>query len=207
MNQSVWRASLLALGLTMASFGQAGNAPTKVGIIYIQNAIFQTKDGQKAAAELEAKFGPRRKEFDKRQQELTQLETQYRQGANTMSDEARQKLMRDIDQKRKLLQRDMDDAQGELDQEQGRVLQELGQRMMAVLGKYASDRGFAVVLDVSNPQTPVLWASNTIDITQEVVELYDKGAAGQAPSGATATPPPTAAPKPVAPKPAAPPKK
>ncbi len=206
MTNSFWRAPLLALGITVLGFAQAGTAPTKVGIINIQNAILQTKDGQKAAQEIDQKFGPRRKEFDKRQQDMQQLETQYRNGANTMAEDARQKMMRDIDTKRKQLQRDMDDAQAELEQEQGRLLQDLGQRMMTVIDKYATDRGFALILDVSNPQTPVLYASNTIDITRDVVELYDKGAALQAPaSGAGAAPaggaarPPAAAPKPAAP--------
>ncbi|HWR53774.1 MAG TPA: OmpH family outer membrane protein [Bryobacteraceae bacterium] len=204
MTKSFWRAPLLALGITVLGFAQAGTPPTKVGIINIQNAILQTKDGQQAAQEIDKKFGPRRKEFEKRQQEMQQLETQYRNGANTMAEDARQKLMRDLDTKRKQLQRDMDDAQADLEQEQGRLLQGLGQRMMTVIDKYASERGFALILDVSNPQTPVLYASNTIDITRDVVALYDKGAALQPASGAAGAP---AAPPAAAPKPAAPPKK
>ncbi len=195
----------MALGLSVLAFGQASAPPTKVGIINIQGAIMQTKDGQKAAAELEAKAGPKRKDMERRQGELQAMETQYRTGANTMSDEAKQKLMRDIDARRKQLQRDVDDANAEMEQEQGKVLQELGQKIMAVIDRYASDRGFAVILDVSSPQTPVLYASNSIDITRDIVELYDKtqtgGAAAPAaaPGGAAARPA-TPAPKPAQPK-------
>lgn len=209
MTKSFWRAPLLALGVSVLGFAQAGSAPTRVGIINIQNAIVQTKDGQKAVAAIEQKFGPRRQEFDKRQQDMQQLETQYRNGANTMAEEARTKLMRDIDTKRKQLQRDMDDAQAELEQEQGRLLQELGQRMMTVIDKFATDRGFALILDVSNPQTPVLYASNTIDITRDIVDLYDKGAALQPPPAGAGNAAPGVVTRPPAatPKPAAPPKK
>jgi outer membrane protein len=208
----VWRAPLLALGFAALAFGQAGNAPTRVATLNIRDAIIQTKDGQKAAQEISQKFDPRRKDFDKRQQDLQQLEDQYRKGANTMAEEARTQLMRDIDMKRKQLTRDMDDAQAELEQEQTRLYQELGQRMMAVIDKYATDRGYALILDISSPQTPVLYASNTIDITRDIIALYDQGAAMQAPAGA-GTAPQTGAPKPAAPpaaatpKPAAPPKK
>ncbi len=195
---------MLALGISAMGFAQAPNAPTKVGIIHIQNAIVQTKDGQAAVQQIEQKFGPRRKDFDARQQEISQLESRYRSGANTMSEEARTTQMREIDTKRKQLQRDMDDAQAELEQEQGRILQELGQRMMTVIDKYATDHGFALILDVSNPQTPVLYASNTIDITADIIGLYDKGAAVQP---ASSTAPSATAPKPAAaaaaPKPAA----
>ncbi|MDQ2899311.1 MAG: OmpH family outer membrane protein, partial [Acidobacteriota bacterium] len=82
-----------------------------------------------------------------------------------------------IDMKTKSLNRDTDDANAELEQENQRLMSDLGGKMMAVLNKYASDNGYVLVLDVSSQQTPVLYASNTIDITREIIGLYDKGAA------------------------------
>jgi outer membrane protein len=194
---SVFRAPLLALAFGVLAFGQAGAPPTKVGILNIQQAIAQTKDGQKAVGELSTKYEPKKKELEQKQAELQQLEQQYRTGTNTMSDEARQKLMRDIDQRRKNLQRDTDDAQAELQQDQDRVLQQLGQKIMVVVDRYASEHGFALILDVSSPQTPVLFASNSIDITREIVGLYDQS---QSAAPAAAAPKPAAAPAPAAPK-------
>lgn len=188
MTNSRFGAPLLALGFCTMAFGQAATPPVKVGIINIQQAILQTKDGQKAAADLNAKFDPKRKEVDRKQTELQTMETQYRSGANTMSEEAKQKMMRDIDQRRKVLQRDMDDANAELEAEQGRIWQELGQKLMSVIDRYAGEKGFALILDVSSPQTPVLYASNTIDITRDIVGLYDNQAGGAAPAGAAAAP-------------------
>jgi outer membrane protein len=208
----VLRAPLLALGFGILAFAQSGAPPAKVGIIHIQNAIIQTKDGQKAAGDIDAKFAPKRKEVDQKQGELQAMETQYRNGVNTMSEEAKAKLARDIDQRRKLLQRDMDDAQAELEQEQQRILQDLGQKMMAVIDKYAADHGYALILDVSSPQTPVLYASNSIDITRDIVELYDKAAAAQAavapaakPAATAPAPKPATAPAVTTPKPPTPP--
>jgi outer membrane protein len=48
--------------------------------------------------------------------------------------------------------------------------------MMAVIGKYSRDNGYSLILDVSNPQTPVLFAANGIDITQDIIKLYDEEA-------------------------------
>ena len=80
------------------------------------------------------------------------------------------------------------DAQEELQGEQQKVLQSLGQRMMAVIEKYAKDNGYTMILDVSNPNTPVLYASSGIDITQDIVSLYDKTTTNGTPA---ATPAPT----------------
>lgn len=192
----------LILPLTMIS-GLLGGLyaqpqPTKVGIIHIQNAIISTKDGQQAAAELQNRFEPKRKELEKKQSEIQSLQEQLRKGANTLSDDARQKLMREIDSKTRSLNRETEDAQSEFDQEQQKILQELGGRLMQVIDKYARDNGFALILDVSSPQTPVLYAANSIDITQAIVELYDKNSPSAGPAKPAATPPakPVAAPKP-----------
>lgn len=189
---------VVACALALPALGQQ---PTKVGIIHIQQAIISTKDGQKAAADLQQKFDPKRRELEKKQGEIQALQDQLRRGANTLSEEARQKLMREIDARTRSLNRETEDAQDEFDQEQQKILQELGGRLMQVIDKYARDNGFALILDVSSPQTPVLYAANSIDITQAIVELYDKNSpSAQAPA--------TAAPKPVTPaaKPATPPK-
>lgn len=207
----------IALGAALLSQAQTGappqtslsSPPSKVGIIAFQNAIISTKDGQKAAAELTAKFGPRKSELEKKQSTIAQLQDQLRKGTNTMSEEAKQKLMREIDQTTKSLNRDTEDAQAELDQEQNRIMQELGQRIQAVMDKYARDNGYAVILDVSSQQTPVLYAASGIDITQDIIALYDKNAPSASAPASAGTQPPAAAAKPpaAAAKPAAAPAK
>jgi outer membrane protein len=192
-----------ALLLSAATLAPAQTSPlqTKVGIIHIQNAIISTKDGQKAAAELQSKFAPKKAELEKKQALVAQLQDQLRKGANTMSDDAKEKLMREIDKNSKSLSRETEDDQAELDQEQNKIMQELGQRMMAVIDKYAKDHGFSLILDVSSPQTPVLYASNSIDITQDIIALYDKNPPAAITSAAPAsTPAPPADAKPAPPK-------
>jgi outer membrane protein len=112
-NNSVFYASLLLCGLTACGYAQAGQQPTKVGIINIQGAIISTQDGQKAAAELQARYEPRRKELEKRQNEIASLRDQLQKGSNTLSEEARQKLVRDIDQRTRALSRETEDAQAD----------------------------------------------------------------------------------------------
>ena len=178
----------IALGMALVAHAQA--APTKIATIQVQSAILSTKDGQKASAELTTKFNPKKAEFEKKQADIAQMQETLKKGQATMSEDARTKLQRDIETANTKLQRDMQDAQADLDEEQQKIMQELGNRMMAVIDKYAQANGIAVVIDVSNPQTPVLWAASGIDITTEIVKLYDQANPG---TGATPT---TSAPKP-----------
>jgi outer membrane protein len=202
----------IALGAAMLSQAQTAAPPqtsaptpaqTRVGIIAFQNAIISTKDGQKAAADLTAKFAPKKSDLEKKQSTIAQLQDQLRKGTNTMSEEAKQKLMREIDQNTKSLNRETEDAQAELDQEQNKIMQELGQRIIAVIDKYAKENGYSLIVDVSSQQTPVIYAANSIDITQDIIALYDKNAPSAASASKPAPTPPPAAAKPVP----APPKK
>jgi outer membrane protein len=226
--------ALAAFGAGMAaiSFAQAPSAPvpsaapasaavpTKVAVIQIQAALAATKEGQKAAAELETKMSPRKKDLEAKQAEIKELQDKLQRGGNTLSDTAKEDLTRNIDTKTKSYNRELEDAQAELQEEQQKVLNVLGQKMMAVIDKYAQANGYAIVLDVSNQNTPVLYASNAVDITKDIIDLYDKTvfnspsapakapAPGSAPSGAAPAkaPAPAPAPKPAT-QPSAPPAK
>ena len=188
----LWLPALFA-GATLSLPAQA---PNKIAIIHLQNAIIGTKDGQKAAKELETRFMPKRKEIEGRQGEVQALQAQLRASSNTASEEQKNKLMRDIDVKQKALQRDGEDASAELDQEQQKLFQDIGGKVMAVIDKFASDNGFAVVIDVSAQSSPILYASTSIDITRQIVELFDKNSPAAAAAPAPAAPPP-AKPKPA----------
>jgi outer membrane protein len=191
---------VLALAVTLTAQAQQG----KFAVINIQGAIISTKDGQKAAAELGAKTAPKKRELEQKQNEINSLQDQLNKGSNTLSDTAKNDLYKNIEAKKKSLQREVEDAQADLEADQQKLLQQLGQKILAVIEKYSRDNGITMVLDVSSQQTSVLYASPSVDITKEVIELYDKNAAASAPASA-----PTAAPKPAspaapAPKPAAP---
>ena len=208
LKKTLFYMPVLALGITLVANAQAA-APTKVGIINIQQAILATQDGKKAVSELEQKFAPTKAQIDKMQNEVLQVEDKLKKGAQTLSDDARQTLMRERDQKATALKRATEDAQAEAEQEQGKLMNTLFQRIMQVITKYGNDNAFALIIDVSSPQTPVMYAANGIDITRDIVDLYDKNAPAAAAPASTAAPQskPAATPPAPAPKPAAPPAK
>ena len=192
---------VLCLGLSNLAVAQT--PPAKIGTISIQQAIIGTKDGQKAVQQLQSKIEPKRKELETKQAQIAQMEDQQRKSANTASADTLRKLATDIEQNKTSLKRMAEDAEAESQQEQGKLLNDLGGRIMQVLDKYSRDNGFTIILDVSNQQTsPVLWVANGVDITADVIRLYDNSA----PSSLAPTP--AAAPaKPGAPLAAPPAKK
>ncbi len=175
----------------------AGNVtlPTKIAVIDIRAAIMNTKEGGAEAAKLQLKYQPKKDEFDKRQRDIQAIQDQLKKGAATMSDDAKSKLERDMDSKNKALQRDTQETSDDYEQEMGKVFQELGNKMLQIIEQYSYQNGFAVVMDVSNQQTPVIWAAPSSNITADIIKLYDQAhpSAGSAPAK-----PATSAPKPPA---------
>jgi outer membrane protein len=149
-------------------------APTRIATIFAQNAIVSTREGQKAAAALAARYDPKRRDFESKQTALQALRDRLKRGAATMSAAAKGELNQTIDARYTELKRLGEDIQSQVDEEQGTLLQTLGDKIVKVIDQYALDHGLAVVLDVSPQQSPVLWAAPGIDITSEVVRLYDK---------------------------------
>src|SRR5580765_2831127 len=187
-----------------------GPVPTKIGVVNIQQAISECAEGKKEIDALQQRFNPKQAELKGLNDEVENLKKQYQAQADKLSDDEKSSRAKAIDSKQKALQRNYEDAQAEFQQSEQEVINRIGAKMLTVLEKYANTNGYAVVLDVSNPQTsPVLWATQGSVITKELVEAYDKenpaGVSAPAPkpagSAGTATRPPAAPSRPATPAP------
>ena len=184
-------APLLALACSLSALAQAQTQ--KMAVINMQDALLGTKDGQKAAAELKAKFTPKEQDLQKKQQDLQAKTDQLRKTSNTISEEAKANLQRDIDNIQRNLQRDSQDAQQDLQAEQQRILGDLSQKMQQVVNKYAIDKNITMVFDVSGQPNNVIFASSSTDITRDIVTLYD-AASPTTPATPLVKPPATSTP-------------
>ena len=156
-------------GLCAQTAAPAAPGPQKIAVIDMTSALVTTKDGQKAVADLQAKFRPKEQEIQKRGQELQAKQEQYRKAANTLSDEAKANYERDIELMNRNLQRDTADAKQEMDEDQQKILQDLGPKIMQVVNKYAVDNQISIVFDVGGEPNNIRFASSAVDITRELL--------------------------------------
>jgi outer membrane protein len=196
--------ALMALLMVPAAWGQAGSAPagsaapTKLAVINIQTAITNTSEGKQASAELQSKYSPRQNELENLRKQIEDLQTRLRTGQTTLSDEEKARLAAEGDRMTRAFQRKQQELQDDGNEDQREVVDRIGRKMLQVIEKYSKDNGLALVVDVSGQNTPVVSWSPSVDITQDIVRLFDQ----QFPVKAASAP----APKPAAPKPAATPK-
>ncbi len=191
-------ASLLIVAAVRAqSPAAAGSAALgKVGVINIRSAIGSTAEGKQAQAELQSQFAPRQTEIENMNKQINDLRQRLAacEGKCSQDEIARlttqgQRMTQQFDRKNNELQEDSNAALGE-------VIDRIGRKMVDVLDRYARENGYNIVLDSSAQNTPILYASTQIDVTQEIVRLYDS--AYPVKGGAPAQQKPPAA-KPAAP--------
>jgi hypothetical protein len=70
-------------------------------------------------------------------------------------------------------------------------LEDLSGKMQVAIDKFALANGYAVILDVSNQNGNVLYVASGVDITKDIIDLYDK-TNPTAPGSATPTTKPAA---------------
>jgi outer membrane protein len=195
----LWAATLAVPGVWAQTGGAAHTDPAtlKVGVLNMEAAITGTQEGKQASNELAAKFAPRQTELQNLQKQIQDIGTRLQTTSNTLSDDERYRLQRESDTLNRTLQRKQQEARDDFQDAQQDLINGLGRKLMTVLDKYSADNGYAVIFDTSSQQTPVIYAARTIDVTQDIIKLYDEtypvkaGASTTKPSGTTARPPAT----------------
>jgi outer membrane protein len=176
----------------------AGAAPTKIAVLNVRNAIVATAEGKLAQIQLQSQFAPKQNDLQNTQKKIEDIQRRLNEGARTLSDDEKGKLQRQGDLLSRQLQRDSDGLNEELNAAQADIVDGIGRRMLDVLDRYSRENGYAVVLDTSAQGTPVVYGSSQIDVTTDIVRLYDEAYPVKTPTAGGAAAPP-AAPKPAAP--------
>lgn len=188
---------MAAMFLGLTGYAVAQNT---IVVMNLQGAIMSTKEGQKAGQEMQTKYGPKQKSLEQQRDALVSLNAEAQNPATTP--EKRASLQRDIEDKNRRFTREQQDAKDEFQADQQRLLVPISQRMQSVIAQYAKQKGYAIVMDDANG--PVVFAASTVDITKDVVDLYDKTISAAPAPTMTPVPPKPAAPgtaKPATPKP------
>jgi outer membrane protein len=183
--------------------GAAPAGQAKVGILNVRQAIVTTAEGKQASAQLQSQFAAQQNDLQNVQKQMQDLQARLSNGARTLSDDEQSRLQRQGELLSRQFQRKQDDLNEAVNAAQSDIIDNIGKKMLDVLDRYSRENGYSVVLDTSAQGSPVVYGSSQIDITQEIIRLYDqaypvKGGAA-APSGASA-PPKAPAAAPAAPK-------
>ncbi|MGA8939893.1 MAG: OmpH family outer membrane protein [Acidobacteriaceae bacterium] len=220
MNRTLVFATALATGLAASSlFAQTSRTPAtshaaaapaevkpeaipaKIAVIAFAQGLEATNEVQRAFADIQKKYEPKKDAIQALSAEVDSLKKQYQALPATITDQERASRLKSIDDKEKALQRDVEDAQNAYNNDSQEAMGKVAQKFGGTAVKYAQDHGFTVLLNEGGQQglPTVLWSQRNTDITQAVIDAYNV-ASGVAPLPPQA-PAPHRTPSAPAPKP------
>ena len=162
----------------------------------------QTNEGQRNFADLQKKYDPKRQQLKALGDEIDNLTKQLQSQATTLAPAEQQSKAAVIDNKKKQFERDSQDASNDFQQEMQDVYNALASKVYDVMQSYSEQHGYTLVLDVSQQQSPVLYASTATNITKDIIDAYNQKSGIPAPPASSGVDAPKPAPR-TAPKPPA----
>ena len=194
MKRSLVLIAALSSGLVLNAVAQAPAStpapagPVKVAVIAFQAAVAQTNEGQRNMADLQKKFDPKRQQIKALSDEIDSLTKQLETQGASLSEAEQQSRARTIDTKKKQLDRDTQDAQAEFSQQMQDTFNSVATKVYDVMQAYAQLKGFTMILDVSQQESPVLYASSETNITKAVIDAYNEKSGIPAPPAGPSVP-------------------
>lgn len=186
--------ALAALVLAPAVLAQTSGSSTrtaadppasanKIAVLNVRQAIGMTAEGKSASADMNTKFAPQQAELEGIQKQAEDVQRQLAQGERTLSEDEKTRKNTQLQLLQRRFSRLQDDLNEQAQAASNEAMDTIGRKMSDILDKYARENGYSAVIDSS--QSTVVYVSPQVDITNDIVRLYDQAypaKAGAAPA-------------------------
>jgi len=215
MNRNLTLLTALAAGLVFAPLASAQTAgpaapaapaaatpapPAKIALVNFEQVVLASNEGQTVTLATQKKFEPKKDQIEKQAADVEAMKKSLQAAPANLPDDERASRLRAIDVKEKQLNRDAEDAQTSYNTEWQEALGKVAAKIATTMKTYAQSNGYTILLDVSAQSSNVLWALPQTDISQAVVDAYNKQSGVPAPAPSAPRPTSTT-PRPAAAKP------
>jgi outer membrane protein len=160
------------LALLLLAAAPAVSAEVKIGYIDLQKALNLSEGGKAAKNLIAEKVKKFQATIEGRQNELKKLNDELEKQKMLLSAEAKADKERDYQQKVKEFQRFAKDAQEELQQEDAQHTRAILESLFKVVKDIGTKGGYTMILEKN--ESSVLYADNSINMTDEVIAAYNK---------------------------------
>src|SRR5215467_503484 len=148
-------------------------APSKIAFVNLQEAVTTCNEGKQEAAALTQKFAVKKNALKAMDDELKKLKDDYQAADLKLNENERAARLKALQDKQKIFDRTYADYQAETQDAQQEAVNRIMKKMLPILERYVAANGYTAVLDVANPQTPVVWVRKDALITKQLIEAYN----------------------------------
>ena len=154
-----------------ASTSPAASGNLKIGVINVERLVQESALGKEAFNRVKRINDQKKEEGDKIQKELRDLEQKLADQGSALADDKRETLQKTYQEKAIAFKRFQDDATRELETAQKKELGELERRVFPVINQVGKDKGYTMIFNKF--QAGLLYADDTVDLTDEVLRVFN----------------------------------
>lgn len=175
-------ALVLIAGLSMSTaMAQPTRPPTRIGVVDLDRLVRESPQAQKAKQNMAERFAKRKNVLEQTSDELQSEIDRLKKHSETMSDDQREQLSSSIREDKNRLQLKQSQYNDDVSDAEQNELNSMRSNLRQVIDDYAKQHGYDLIVGDS-----VLYANDTVDITDAILERLrqqaaseDKGAAKQ----------------------------
>jgi outer membrane protein len=162
--------------LGTAGVAVAQQAAPKIAVIDVQRLLTDSALGKQAMDRLKILGESKKGEVEGMQNEITDLRNRLTEGRLSLSEERQDELDKELQTKLVELRRVQEDASRELEREQDQALAGIEARVIPLIAAIAEAEGYSLVFNKF--QSGLLYATESIDITDSVLARFDAESSG-----------------------------
>jgi outer membrane protein len=144
----------------------------RIGVVDLQKALNESNKGAQARAEFSKRASELQKQIEQRQKQLETMKNELASKSSVLSAQARADKERVYQERLKDFQRFYRDSQDELRSRDQELTGALLQQIQAIIVSIGQKGGYTVILE--RGESSVLFMDKAIDITQAVIEAFNK---------------------------------
>jgi outer membrane protein len=137
----------------------------------MQVAIASTQEGKQALAELQKKYAPKQQDLQQQEKKVEELQNRLQDQSAMLTADEQEQLNRELGDAQRHLKEAQEDDTADFQADQSDAVRQIAVKMQKLISQYAQQRGFALV--IGEQSIPVYYAAKAIDITQNLITLYD----------------------------------
>jgi outer membrane protein len=164
---------LLAWVFLSASAVHAADS-LKIGYVDAQKVLDSTKAGKKAKDSMEEFVKSRQKIIDLDESDIKQLQDDLNRQSAVLSADARREKEENLQRKVMEYQKRAGDLNKEVQNKKKEVLDQFNKNLEDIVKKVADRGGYSIVIDRNAEGGVLLFAKESLDLTDEVVKEFEK---------------------------------
>ena len=164
---------MFILSMVLSLPGHAWGSDTE-GIVYVdlQKALIMSDAGKEAKEKFAQKVNKAQKKIEVKQGELGKLKESIEKKGLLLSEEAREEKEKEYQKELRDYQRFVRDSQEELKGEEAEMSKKIIRELGKVIERMGKEGKYTLILGKNT--SGILYASDTIDISDEVIKAYNE---------------------------------